>query len=249
MATEKTKITHMLLYAITDRTQLPGLDDTSRCAALIRLVSEWAARNIDYIQVREKDLDPAGLLALTAEIVAAVRARSTHTRVLLNGPASIALQARADGIHLPATAPLSAASEARTHFASKGRDAFLSHACHSVYEALRVKEESQRNPHASAANTLILFAPVFEKRVPATGAVPTAPSDAAPSSVEWTVIPGQGLNALHAAAEAARPIPVLALGGVTRDNAPACLAAGAAGIAAIRLFLTSDWPSLKPAQL
>ena len=210
----------MLLYAITDRRQLLGPDDTARRTALIALAAQWAARNVDYIQVREKDLAPADLLTLTKEIVAAVRARSTHTRVLLNGPASLALQAHTDGIHLPTTAPLSAASDARAHFASKGRDICISHACHSVYETLRVKEESQRNPHATATNTLILFAPVFEKTIP--GKPPLS---------------GQGLDTLHAAAEAARPIPVLALGGITRDNAPACLAAGAAGIAAIRLFL------------
>ena len=216
----------MLLYAITDRNQLPGATDADRRTALITLAADWAAHNIDYIQIREKDLAPADLLALATDIVAAVRPHSLITRVLLNGPASIALQARADGIHLPATAPLSAASEARARFVSTGRDAIISYACHSVYEVRRAKEESQRDPNATVTNTLIVFAPVFEKRTPA------------------KIIPGLGLDALHAAAGAARPIPVLALGGITRDNAPACLAAGAAGIAAIRLFLTNDWQSL-----
>jgi thiamine-phosphate pyrophosphorylase len=69
----------------------------------------------------------------------------------------------------------------------------------------------------AAANsaTLALFAPVFVKKdVP--GAAPT------------------GLEPLHQACHAR--IPVLALGGINLQNAESCLRAGAAGIAAIRLF-------------
>ncbi len=63
---------------------------------------------------------------------------------------------------------------------------------------------------------LAVFAPVFEK----TG------SSAA------------GLSALRAACQ--NPIKVLALGGVTLENARACLEAGAAGVAGIRLFQEND---------
>jgi len=61
-----------------------------------------------------------------------------------------------------------------------------------------------------------VFAPVFEKRE----AVPV------------------GLDGLREACR--HPIPVLALGGITLDNARACADAGAAGVAGIRLFQQND---------
>jgi thiamine-phosphate pyrophosphorylase len=64
-----------------------------------------------------------------------------------------------------------------------------------------------------------LFAPVFEKQ-----AIPRARP--------------AGLDALREACQ--HPIPVLGLGGITLENAAACLAAGAAGVAAIRLFQEND---------
>jgi thiamine-phosphate pyrophosphorylase len=71
---------------------------------------------------------------------------------------------------------------------------------------------------------LILFSPIFEKA---------------------TAQP-QGLEALHQACLAAQTIPVFALGGVTAANAADCVAAGAAGIAGIRLFAENDWRALPP---
>jgi thiamine-phosphate pyrophosphorylase len=46
---------------------------------------------------------------------------------------------------------------------------------------------------------------------------------------------GVGLDALGSAAEASS-VPIFALGGITMDNAAHCIRAGAAGIAAIRMF-------------
>jgi thiamine-phosphate pyrophosphorylase len=220
----------MQLYAITSRTLLPGTDSQRR-AALIELARAWATHAVDYIQIREKDLTPNELRILTEQIVNAVRQQSSRTRILLNGPAQIAFDTGADGVHFPGNAPAHASVEARNLFAHSGREAILSYACHSVTEILKAKEESQRNPHASTTNTLILYAPVFEKQISAEYA--------------GVSIPGQGLENLKHAVEAAKPIPVFALGGVTPQNAPACLVAGAAGVAAIRAFIADDWQRLK----
>jgi thiamine-phosphate pyrophosphorylase len=69
---------------------------------------------------------------------------------------------------------------------------------------------------------LILFSPVFEK----------------------LLHPTQGLRGLRHACAAAQGIPVFALGGVTAANAADCVATGATGIAAIRLFAGDDWRRL-----
>lgn len=74
---------------------------------------------------------------------------------------------------------------------------------------------------------LILWAPVFSKS--ADGAI---------------VLPGTGLAALHQACVLAAPAPVFALGGVTPANAPECIAAGARGVAGIRLFHGKGWQGL-----
>lgn len=63
----------------------------------------------------------------------------------------------------------------------------------------------------------ILYAPIFAPR-------------SKPQST-----PPIGIDGLRQACRET-PLPVIALGGITWDNAPACIEAGAAGIAAITLF-------------
>jgi thiamine-phosphate pyrophosphorylase len=220
----------MLLYAITNRKLLAG-DDAAQRERLVALAAEWARGGMDTIQIREKDLPLTELQLLATRMVDAVRTVGGETCVLVNGPAQVALDAGADGVHLPAAPPLAhpmagndalsgttatAIRAARQVYARAGREAVVSAACHSADEVRQ-----------SATASLLLYSPVFEK------------------VTEPRRSKGQGLGALRAAADLAKPAPVLALGGVTEKNAEACVQAGAAGVAAIRLFLGEGWKGLK----
>jgi thiamine-phosphate pyrophosphorylase len=225
-------IQNMLLCAITDRKQFPG-DDRQQLDALIGLVREWTLGGVDSIQIREKDLAPADMLSLSTRLTAAVRgdvkSGPTRTKVLLNGPPEIALKAGLDGVHLTGSAPADAADMAREIYARAGRQAILSRSCHTA-------EEAERGRSCS----FLLYAPVFEKVL----------SDADGESIRGKfisakTISGSGLASLAAACEAAAGTPVLALGGITLENAQVCVDAGAAGVAAIRLFLGDDWRRLR----
>ena len=205
-----------LLYYITDRTPFPG-DESARRQALLSKISEAARAGVDYIQLREKDLSTHKLEDLAREAVCAIEEvelvtghRPPTTALLLSSRADIALAVGADGVHLPSNdiAP----SEVRRIWRLRGAGPFarempaVSVACHST--------EDVKHAVSEAADVAV-FAPVFEKK----DRPQTQPA---------------GLNALREACQL--KIPVLALGGVTLENAAACLEAGAAGIAAIRLF-------------
>ncbi len=173
--------------------------------------SEWARQNIDYIQLREKDLSAAELEQLACAITAAIRSARSQTRLLINSRADVALASGADGVHLTAAPGRSTPAQVRTLFAAAGRPApIVSISCHTLDEVTRA-----RNAQAD----LILFGPVFGKTL-----------------ASGEVTPATGLEALRAACQAAGETTVLALGGVTESNIQSCLEAGAKGIAAIRFF-------------
>ena len=205
----------MLLYYITDRTAFPG-DEPTRCRHLLDKIAEAASARVDYIQLRERDLPTRDLESLAIE---AIQIISKESKLLINSRADVALAVKAAGVHLPSTDV--SPQEVRTAWqetCGRGRLAreisprnpLISVSCHSPEEV-----------HQSAANqaTLAVFAPVFEKK-DSPGATPA------------------GLDNLREACRA--KIPVLALGGINIQNARLCLEAGAAGIAAIRLFQEND---------
>ena len=210
-----------LLYYITDRSQFRG-DERARRGALLAKVAEAARARVDYIQLREKDLSTRELEMLARDALSAVRNstplrtenRELRTRLLINSRTDVALAAEADGVHLRADDLSSREARAIVQLSDQlcvqrplTADHFLVAAsCHSNEDVIRADSE---------AADFAVFAPVFEKDN-APGRQPT------------------GLAALHEACRA--KIPVLALGGVTMENAASCLEAGAAGVAGIRLF-------------
>jgi thiamine-phosphate pyrophosphorylase len=200
----------MLRYAITSRALYPG-DKLQQQAALLLQACRWVADGIDLIQLREKDLPAAEIAALAREILEAIAVAASPTKLLLNSRPDIAIATAAHGVHLTAAPDELTLAQVRSVYALANRPApIITISCHTLEDVLRAR--------ANQADA-ILFAPVFEKII-----------------ARQIITPGQGLGQLRAACLVASPIPVYALGGVTLENTPACLDAGAAGIAGIRLF-------------
>jgi len=218
-----------VLYYITDRTAFPGDEPARRCLVLEK-IAEAARCGVEYIQLREKDLSPRELERLARDAVKIVREakkqatgnRQLTTALLINSRTDVALAVGADGVHLrsedvpPSEVRAMWQCGASTCGAgtlareNSPRSPILSVSCHSPQEVVQA---------AAAAADLAVFAPVFEKK--------DAPSARA-----------AGLDALREACRTG--IPVLALGGISLDNARSCFDAGAAGIAGIRLFQEND---------
>ena len=227
----------MRLYAITDRFLLPGPHRSGYVSpeeqeSLAALVKEWAAGGVAWVQLREKDLPPSALVSLARRLSAALAGSST--RLVLNGPAEVAVAAGIAGLHLPGSWTPESLAQARTLYAAHGQPPLISVACHSLQE---VREA------ARAGADLALFAPVFGKRLSGAQRWPSGLRPSGPD-MPGSDLPGAGLETLAAACRAAAPLPVLALGGGEVSNAAACLRAGAQGIAAIRLFLGDGWRPL-----
>lgn len=211
-----------VFYYITDRSAFAG-DERARRRYLIDKVVEAAASGVDYIQLRERDLPARELEALACEAVDVIGKQRKRpvgheiqaTALLINSRTDVAIAACAHGVHLRAE-DVSPQSVRQSWYAAgeqtQGRrpKPLIAVSCHSQEDVAR-----------AAANRadFAVFAPVFEKK------------DARESVAA-------GLDGLRKAC--GEKIPVLALGGITLENAGSCLRAGAAGIAGIRLFQENE---------
>ena len=210
-----------LLYYITDRTTLVA-DEPTRRRRLLDKITEAARAGVDYIQLREKVLPTRELESLAREAVHVIRQlrtenRELRTALLINSRTDVALASGADVVHLRSDDIAPQEVRAIWETCGGGRAAVVSPrapligvSCHSPAEV--------KQAEANGANFAV-FAPVFEKKD-----VPNA-HPAGPAQLR------EACNV---------KIPVLALGGVTLENAKSCLEAGASGIAAIRLFQDNE---------
>src|SRR5262249_24067366 len=152
-----------------------------------------------------KDFTSRELECLAGEALRAIREASLSSgrppKFLINSRSDIALTVGADGVHLQSTdvsPEIVRQVWARCGAGTPSRtpaNAQVAVSCHSLREVREAQEHGA---------DFVVFGPVFEKK-------------------QTAGIQPAGLAALCEAAGAA--IPVLALGGVTLQNAPACIEA------------------------
>jgi thiamine-phosphate pyrophosphorylase len=225
----------VLLCYVTDRRNLPAgesaeqhallcFESTGRQETLLRRIEAAATAGVDWIQIREKDLSGKECSSLTREALqraaksprragGAVAAefsasQTTPSRIFVNDRLDVALSESAGGVHLGDKNLPVAEAKRLVDSQAGSRDFLIGASCHSLPDA--------KSAAAGGADYLF-FGPVF----------------ATPSKVAFGT--PQGLQRLAEVCGAVS-VPVLAIGGVTLENSADCLAAGASGIAAIRLF-------------
>jgi thiamine-phosphate pyrophosphorylase len=154
---------------------------------------------------------------LATLVVEVLRRVPRSCRILVNDRVDVAIAAGAGGVHLGESGVPVSDAKRLVRERIPGKDFLVGASAHSM-ESI---EEAEK-----AGADYAIFGPVYE-----------TPSKA---------IFGKPQGAHHLSiACASVAIPVLAIGGVTPQNVRECAAAGASGIAAIRLFQDStDWEKL-----
>jgi thiamine-phosphate pyrophosphorylase len=200
---------------VTDRKSLKGTGTEAAAAGLLQNIHLAVAAGVDWVQIREKDLPAGQLVELSRRAIRLMRARARESerppRIIINDLLDVALAAQADGVHLGGESAPAPEVVRWCRAGNAPADFVIGVSCHSVAEA----REAQ-----NAKADYIFFGPVFE--------TPSKQAFGKPQGIERL---GEVCSLVN--------IPVVAIGGVDQENAPACIHAGAAGIAAIRIFQES----------
>lgn len=208
-----------VLCYVTNRHLLSNVDSGEARETLLSKIEATASAGVDWIQIREKDLSGRDCALLVRDALPRVEKSSAGNalpaRLLVNDRLDVALSQHAGGVHLGERG-LPVAEANRLVGARADRTNFLiGVSCHSL--------EAAKSAERDGAD-YIFFGPVF--------ATPSKAAYGAP----------QGLERL-AEVCAAVSIPVIAIGGIATESATGCLRAGAAGLAAIRLFQEARDPA------
>jgi thiamine-phosphate pyrophosphorylase len=177
---------------------------------LLQRIAEAARCGVDHIQLRERDLPSRELELLAKAAVQKVRESGSATRLLINSRADIALAVSADGVHLRAMDVNAGEVRKIWKLTDRQDTPTVAVSCHTEVEVITAKDNGA---------DFVVFAPIFEKQ-------------------NATRAESAGIERVRSACQ--HDIPVLALGGVTVENANSCLESGAAGVAGIRLFQDGD---------
>lgn len=204
---------------VTDRTALSAPPDADSISALLEKLRLAVRAGADWVQIREKDLPGGPLLALTREAIASARQNAETTgrraaRIYVNDRLDVALAAGtaggacAAGVHLGGES-LPLEEVVRWRRAGNAPPEFqIGVSCHSLEDARRAER---------GGASYVYFGPVFD--------TPSKRPFGSP----------QGIARLREVCQQIR-IPVIAIGGIDETNGEECIRAGAAGIAAIRVF-------------
>ncbi len=138
-----------ILCYVTDRNSLAAPAGPARHTALIERIAGAAAAGVDWIQVREKDLEARQLFDLASTATAAMR--GSAAKLLVNDRLDVAWATGAAGVHLGENSlPIADVVQERRR---SGPENFLVGAsCHSPDAAVRAAHEG--------AN-YVFFGPVF----------------------------------------------------------------------------------------
>jgi thiamine-phosphate diphosphorylase len=186
---------------VTDRRRLAPDARTAaeEVRALEGLLDSAVDAGVDYIQLRERDLDARRLVHVASRAVQ--RMQGSSTVLLVNDRCDVALASGAGGVHLRSDGPEVGVIRELSESWMIGR---------SVHAGDVVSSAAEPN--------YLIFGTVF------------------PSASKPALHRTAGVDALAKLARENRR-PVVAIGGITPDNAAEAARAGAAGVAAIGVFL------------
>jgi thiamine-phosphate pyrophosphorylase len=184
-----------------------GLSGTAGLATKLQIEKIEQAARAGVDWIQLREKDLSGQ-ELAGMTARAMACAGSGTVILVNDRADVACALGASGVHLGGRSlPPEEARRLASHCCA-GKDFIVGVSAHSLEGAVQSEQ---------AGADYVIFGPVF--------ATPSKAGFGQP----------QGVRRLQEVCKRLT-IPVLAIGGITLENATNCFAAGAAGIAAIRLF-------------